>query len=817
MLAACCAVDERTALGGLRRFFVVPHTHWDREWYWPFERFRLRLARVVDELLKVLERDPAFRSFTLDGQAIVLEDYLELRPEHESRLRALIAAGRLEVGPVYVQPDEFLVGGEALIRNLLIGRAVCERFGAAPAPAAYLPDGFGHPCQLPQILAGFGIETLLFSRGLGDQLDEIGVVFNWQAPDGSAVRAFQLLPGYGNFAGVDDLTSAIARVEALADRFAPDLARAGIDDFLLCNGEDHVAVQPEVPHLCAALEQSFPGVSFRVASYADYVREVDPHKLPTWCGELVGGRLQNVLRGVNSARLYIKQVNERAERRLLEVETLWSLRCLREGGGFPVSDFALAWRELLRCHPHDSICGCSCDEVHRDMLVRYESLERTLGVLEEQALEAGEVGQDLSVGIVNPLPYRRSLVVERAGAEPALVELDGFAARTVELEPTRSPVTSQPGYPAAIESDRLRVEVAADGTLTVTDLAGGARYAQLHALEDEPDMGDLYTFCPVEGASVWRGGHPRARVIRAGPVVWELELTLGGRVPAGLDSDLRIRSDTVPLVIRTVVRIVRGSDRVEFRTIVDNAARDHRLRAVFPIASAIDTVRAEGQFAVVRRPLAAPVLTAWIEPPAPTAHMLAAVAAGELALLTRGLPEYEARPRAGAGAELCLTLLRSVGLISRPAGLPTRPVCAGPPTEAPEAQCLGRHELEYALLVRADELDDTALLRAAQDYRHRYVATAAGITLDSPLTIDGDVVFSCLTGAQDRDGVILRCFNPGATSVAARLGWSGECVRTRMDETGEQPLSNGELPLRPGEIATVRLRAGDGRSNAADR
>src|ERR1700757_1906451 len=140
-------------LGGLERFFVVPHTHWDREWYWPFERFRLELARVVDEVLDVLESDPAFASFTLDGQAVILEDYLELRPAQEQRLRALIAAGRLETGPVYIQPDEFLVGGEALVRNLLAGRAVCERFGAAPTTVAYLPDGFGHPEQLPQILA----------------------------------------------------------------------------------------------------------------------------------------------------------------------------------------------------------------------------------------------------------------------------------------------------------------------------------------------------------------------------------------------------------------------------------------------------------------------------------------------------------------------------------------------------------------------------------------------------------------------------------------------------------------------------------------
>ena len=143
---------------GVERYFVVPHTHWDREWYRPLEHFRLMLGGTVDAVLDTLERDAGFPSFTLDGQAIVLEDYLEVRPENETRLRALMAAGRIEIGPSYMLPDEFLVGAEPLVRNLLIGRAVCERFGGRPSGAGYLPDSFGHPLQLPQILAGFGVQ-----------------------------------------------------------------------------------------------------------------------------------------------------------------------------------------------------------------------------------------------------------------------------------------------------------------------------------------------------------------------------------------------------------------------------------------------------------------------------------------------------------------------------------------------------------------------------------------------------------------------------------------------------------------------------------
>jgi alpha-mannosidase len=791
-----------TDLGSLRRFFVVPHTHWDREWYLPFEKFQVRLASVVDDVIDVLEQDPSFASFTLDGQAIILEDYLDARPEQEGRLRALLAAGRIEVGPCYILPDELLVGSEPLVRNLLLGRAVCQRFGGRPSPVGYLPDSFGHPLQLPQILAGFGIESFVFSRGLGDELDELGTVFRWRAPEGSEVRAFQQLPSYSNFGHVTDAADAQARIEAIARQFAGALQRPGVHDLLLCAGDDHVPVRPDLPALCAELQQRLPGTEFGIARYSDYVAAAAPAAVSVWTGELLGSRLQNILRGVNSARLYLKRADERAERRLLAAETLSALRALSTGEPFPISDFRLAWRQLLRCHPHDSICGCSCDEVHRDMLVRYEQLDRLVGELERRALRATPGGGDpTSVVAVNALPERRRGLIEAPGNEPVVVEIDGFATRTVELTP------AQPYSPAqgtAIESDMIRVEAAADGALTVLDKQTGRRFEHAHRLEDELDMGDLYNFCPVDGAEVWRGDEVAVRVLRDGPLIHELELQATAERPAGLDEDLRPQTGTAPLSVTTVARLIQGIRRVEFRTTLENGTKDHRLRAVFPVPeTAARHVRAEGQFALVDRPLATPVpRTEWIEPPDPTNHTLGAVALGPLALLTRGLPEYEARP-AGAGYELCLTLLRAVGLISRPTGaIATRPLGAGPALPTPEGQCLGRHELEYALLPGADELDATALLRASQDYRNPFVLAPAGTELARPVRIGGDVVFSCLKGAEDGEGVILRCFNPSDARTAVRITGRVEVTAVRLDEAA---APDGTLELDPGQIGTFRL------------
>jgi alpha-mannosidase len=289
---------------------------------------------------------------------------------------------------------------------------------------------------------------------------------------------------------------------------------------------------------------------------------------------------------------------------------------------------------------------------------------------------------------------------------------------------------------------------------------------------------------------------------------WELELVYRGERPAGLDASHRPRSESVALSARTVVRLVRGSGRVEFETTIDNAASDHRLRVLFGAGDAAGPVRAEGQFAVVERPVTpAEPRTEWCEPPDPTQHAIGVVALGPLALLTRGLPEYEARAVEG-GSELCLTMLRCVGLISQPSGaIATRPLGAGPQTPTPEGQCLGRHVLEYALRFDADELDNVALLRESQDYRRPLLVAPPGVGFAPPLELEGAVVFSCLKGAENGDGLIMRFFNPSAAATTARVRGPVTAERTRLDESGGRALAGGELEVGPGEIATIRLRA----------
>src|SRR5438067_188073 len=228
---------------------LVPHTHWDREWYQTFQQFRMRLVRTIDKLLDVLEHDDRFTHFMLDGQTIVLDDYLEVRPEQEERLKQYTRAGRISVGPWYLQPDEFLVSGESLVRNLQIGLQRAAEFGE-PMCVGYVPDCFGHIAQLPQILQGFGIDNAVFWRGVGAEAQKSE--FYWTAPDGTGVLVVHLadVMGYSNASKLPLTTQEfVTHVELLT---APLLPKATSNTLLFMNGNDHVEPQDGLPQVIAS-------------------------------------------------------------------------------------------------------------------------------------------------------------------------------------------------------------------------------------------------------------------------------------------------------------------------------------------------------------------------------------------------------------------------------------------------------------------------------------------------------------------------------------------------------------------------------------
>jgi alpha-mannosidase len=295
--------------------------------------------------------------------------------------------------------------------------------------------------------------------------------------------------------------------------------------------------------------------------------------------------------------------------------------------------------------------------------------------------------------------------------------------------------------------------------------------------------------------------------VAAGPVVAELEIGLELRLPARLSPDRRRRTGEVAVPITTRVSLTAGSERIEFRTTIDNRAEDHRLRVRFDAPGADDTspVGAEGHFSVVRRPVRPSWSgTGWHEPPQLTSHTSGFVSAGDLVLFGRGLPEYEAVPTP-AGLDIALTLLRCVGWLSRD-DLSTRPGSAGPTLATPEAQCPGEHTFEYAIVIaNTDDLTDVAMLRASADYRTPLTIGAAGAQTRGLLSVAGDVVVTALKGAEDGEGMILRVFAPGQTGLS--IAADGTLSRVRLDETAAE--GDPSASLRAGEIRTVRIRSSE--------
>ena len=421
------------------RAFVVPHTHWDREWYERFEGYRARLVPMVSRLLGILEHDPAFRSFTFDGQTIALQDYLEKRPEDRPRVEALVRAERLFIGPWHVLADLLLVSGESVIRNLQEGLRVSGELGRA-ARVAYVADPFGHPAQLPQILRGFGYDTYVFARGMGDEGEAVGAEFSWEAPSGDRVRAAHLADHYSNglpLVGPDgeDAEGVRRRVARAAPRMLDRVTPyANGDALLLMVGDDHVEAYARLPEAVAALHQAFPTVDARIASLEEYAA-VMPTGTGVVTGEIVRGRYRPILRGVNSTRVWIKQANAACERLLLErCEPLDALT-----GGGARDELRALWRVLLQNHPHDSICGCSIDAVHDlDMAPRFDAvLERGVALTAELVRRLAGAGDAPMVW--DPLPWPREAVIDVDG-EPARVRTSGLGL---------SPLVPTPGRVAA--------------------------------------------------------------------------------------------------------------------------------------------------------------------------------------------------------------------------------------------------------------------------------------------------------------------------------------------------------------------------------
>ncbi len=922
---------------------VISHTHWDREWYRSFQHFRMRLVDLIDELIKLLQANPEYKHFHMDGQTIMLDDYLAIRPENEEVLRSLVREGRILIGPWYNQPDEFLVSGESMIRNLMLGRAMGDDWGNWMR-IGYVPDCFGHISQFPQLMRSFGIDNAVLFRGIS--ADQVKSEFTWRSPDGSEVLCVKMPDdnAYSNFYYRLRTTLALAnRLKTASENRlqsagpsptpqpseAPDWdpasdtewltkARQEVADLvadcerekpttshlLFMDGVDHILANPLIPAIIRDVNHNTDlgaMVHSTLPDFVEAVRSENP-ELQAIEGELRWSnrkwKLQAVLAGVMSSRIHLKQANHQIETLLEKWAEPFSAIAWTLGRDYPSSYIALAWKYLLQNHPHDSICGCSLDHVHKDMVYRFDQARMIAEPVASTSLQfiAGKVtttvngswlmanGEPeastiphqpstinhspsaIALVVFNPLSWERSEVVDAEvnlpndwhvkgikvvdadGSEVPFQVLDAHQGSLFDQEwydiPTGTPTklykiaflangVPSVGYktfyvraldtpyrpvgtlvngPNSAENEHLIVAIDSDGTLTVIDKETEEVYAGGMIFEDGGDFGDGWNYRkPLKDTVVMSiGSRAQVSLVENGPARATFKVDTVLTVPGSMNPNGRERSaNTTDIPFTSYVSLARGSRRVDIVTHVDNTARDHRLRVLFPSGVEAEESNSESLFDVVTRPIKTMECPDWIEP-MPSTHPQKSFVdvSGEgigLTVINAGQPEFEVLD--DVDRTVAVTLMRSViGGV-------------GGPENQEGGQLIGKQRFSYAISPHKDGWQESKAWQQAWAHNVPMRAVQTGIHsgdlpgessfvgIDSP-----EVVMTALKKASREDALVLRAVNmTHADTASCKIHLSGlhSVVQTDLNEDvpeGGEQWSGGSanLAIKTRQIVTLK-------------
>jgi alpha-mannosidase len=384
---------------------IISHTHWDREWYMPYEKHHYRLVELMNTLFDRLAHDPEYISFHLDGQTIMLEDYLQVRPDQKAKAVEFIRAGRLHLGPWYILQDEFLTSSEANLRNLQLGHEQALEYGTI-CKAGYFPDSFGNMGQAPQILKQAHMGCAFFARGVRatgkDQLHQPLQPYMshfsemvWESPDGSQVIGVFFPNWYSNAMEIPT-DPEIAKI-FWAQKLADVAKYAATHEWLFMNGCDHQPIQQDLSQALRVAKQLHPEIEFVHSNFNFYIERLTasvPAELAIIQGELRNQRTHGLDTLVNTAssRIYLKQWNQQCQTALEQLAEPLAALLHHYEPSYPHEHLQYAWKTLMQNHPHDSICGCSVDEVHREMATRFEkSYHYTLSIIETSKRRLAEL------------------------------------------------------------------------------------------------------------------------------------------------------------------------------------------------------------------------------------------------------------------------------------------------------------------------------------------------------------------------------------------------------------------------------------------
>ncbi|EKS6718200.1 mannosylglycerate hydrolase [Enterobacter hormaechei] len=739
------------------RVHITPHMHWDREWYFTTEASRILLVNNMEEILTRLEQDTEYKYYVLDGQTAVLEDYFAVKPENRPRVKALVAAGKLIIGPWYTQTDTTLVSGESIVRNLMYGIRDCLAFGE-PMKIGYLPDSFGMSSQLPHIYNGFGITRTMFWRGCSERHGTDKTEFLWQSQDGSEVTA-QVLPlGYaiGKYLPEDE-----AGLRKRLDTYFEVLEKASVTkEILLPNGHDQMPLQQNIFAVMDKLREIYPQRQFVMSRFEEVFDHIDAHRdeLATLKGEFIDGKYMRVHRTIGSTRMDIKIAHARIENKIVNV--LEPLATLAWTLGFEYHHGLLEkmWKEILKNHAHDSIGCCCSDKVHREVMSRFELAEDMADNLTcfymRKIVDNMPQSEEDKLVMFNLTPWPREEVINttirlrasqfrllddrgneipyclRSAREidPGLIDrqivhygnydpfmefdiqlnqiLPSMGYRTLYIEPhvAGKLLAAEKSSEALLENAFWEITLNDDGTLRLLDKASGLIYDRALEIEESSDDGDEYDYSPSR--EEWRltsaQGEHEVEVIHE---AWQSRAVIRHRmaVPADL-AERSARQQTGTLEAELTVTLSHNSRRIDVEARLGNHADDHRVRVLIPTPFTTDTVLADTQFGSLTRPVQDEAMAnwqeeGWKEAPLPVWNLLNYAVLQErrngMALFTEGLREFEVTGE--RQKTFALTLLRGVGVLGKEDLLlrPGRP--SGIKMPVPDSQMRGQLTCRFSL------------------------------------------------------------------------------------------------------------------------
>ena len=741
---------------------VIPHMHWDREWYFTTEESRILLVNNMEEILTRLENDDNYPYYILDGQTAILEDYFDVKPENRERVKVLVQKGKLIIGPWYTQTDEMVIGGESVVRNLLYGIKDCKEFGN-PMLIGYLPDSFGQSEKMPQILNGFGITRSIFWRGSSERHGTNKHNFYWTGNEGGKVLVHLLPLGYAIGKYLPQEPEALLK---RMSKYMPVLDRGAVnEEIALPNGHDQMPIQKNIYEVMDSLKELYPEKNFFLSKYENIFEELEKmENLDSIQGELLDGKYMRVHRSIFSTRADLKAYNTRIENKITNI--LEPLASISHNLGFSYEHGLIEkiWKDIMKNHAHDSIGCCCSDKAHKqienrfflaedktDELIRYYKRKITDAMSSEVTLD--------KLTVFNLLPYNRENlidaqiitkmknfdlidsdgkkydfnIIKTEVVDAGLIDRQivhygdydpfvryyinfvdtvpsmGYKAYLVKEKEGKIPVVESKEVEVA-ENEFYQISVNDNGSFDIKDKENNIEYKQVLMIEDGSDDGDEYDFSELEDDFVLTSKDVKAssKIENLGfKTVITSEFSIS--IPKDLDSRKAKICDS-EMNVKLILTLSEKSDIVDIATEIDNVSKDHRVRLLVPNGFSSKFSVSDNQFGSIKRPVIDSAMEVWEkekwdERPDSIYPMLSYVSTDNengISVLTNSVREYEL---IGEGFDtIAITLFRGVGLLGKENlyRRPGRP--SGIKMETPDSQLIGKQCFALAITKNTSDI-----------------------------------------------------------------------------------------------------------------